>query len=47
MKYIFYINKSTGEVTFVHKEAVEWYRTGVNVGIINAKNDKEICEWFH
>lgn len=47
MRPIFYMNKSTGEITFDHDEAVAWYSSGVNVGIMNGRNNKEICEWFH
>lgn len=47
MKPIFYMNKTTGEITFEHSEAVAWYSSGANVGIMNGRNNKEICEWFH
>lgn len=47
MRPIFYMNKTTGEITFNHKEAVAWYSSGVNVGIMNGRNNKQICEWFH
>lgn len=47
MKSIFYMNKATGEITFNHGEAVDWYSSGVNVGVMNNLNQKQICEWFH
>lgn len=39
----FYYNRSTGEITESHREAVEWYRKGIEVEIW--KNGRMILAW--
>jgi len=41
MKY--YLNRDTGEMTWNHAEAVEWYRSGVEVEIW--KDEKMVLAW--
>lgn len=41
----YYMNLLTGEITESHREAVEWYRTGINVAVY--KNGIKRLEWFH
>lgn len=35
MKQITYMNCTTGEITENHREAMEWYRTGVEIDLID------------
>lgn len=39
----FYLNRETGEITWNHTEAVEWYRAGVEVEIW--RDGKMILAW--
>ena len=39
----YYMNRSTGEITEDHREAVEWYRNGDEVEIW--KNGKMVLAW--
>lgn len=46
-KIIYYMNKMTGEITFIHKKAVDWFSSGANIGVMNMVNNKEVVEWVH
>lgn len=40
-----FMNEVTGEVTNIHREAVEWYRQGIDVSIWI--NGVVVCRWSH
>ena len=42
-----YMNMETGEITENHRTAVEWYRTGAEVGIFVNGEDKPRLTWYH
>lgn len=39
-----YMNMNTGEITNSHREAVEWFRTGVNIGLYDYS--EVLKEWI-
>lgn len=41
----YYINRSTGEITETHKEAVEWYRDGAEVEVWH--NGRMAVAWVY
>lgn len=46
----FFMNRSTGEITYSKTEAMEWYRKGDEVGLwIHSERfgDREIGYWEH
>jgi hypothetical protein len=48
MKTKHYMNCNTGEITYDHKEAVEWFRTGANIKIINDDGSTPgVTGWEH
>lgn len=45
-----YMNLSTGEITFTHRTAVEWYRAGDEVEVTKVDNHGNILnalKWAH
>ena len=41
----FYMSNATGEITFDHNEAVEWYRNGDEISIY--KNGEVRAAWVY
>lgn len=40
----YYLNCETGEITYSHKEAMEWYRDGSQIEIW--RNGKIVLKWL-
>lgn len=43
-KHITYMNCETGEITEIHKDAMEWYRAGVEVALMDYS--ETLGEWI-
>lgn len=45
MSGIMYMRTDTGEITYVHREAVEWFRIGATIELY--LRQKKVCAWEH